>query len=155
MFMVHSTQKNLFFIHFLSVPFPASFPFSTFLWLSFLIFCHFGSMRMHFDLGICYFLLVTNDCEYYWHQKLQEIRQKLVEKVGKKVHFLACKYMLWPKTWNWYFTNLEAIFRWIRTQILYISILPLEPLPPNYKINISISGQPLPPKMLIWYLYTP
>ena len=39
-----------------------------------------------------------------------------------------------------YFTNLKSINRWIRIQIFYTSIFPLDPFPPNHIDKISISS---------------
>ena len=39
------------------------------------------------------------------------------------------------------FANSNAIFKLVRIQIFYISILPLDPPPPNHRSNMTISGQ--------------
>ena len=56
-------------------------------------------------------------------------------------------YMCCDQILEYYFTNLKALFRWIRIQIFHISILALTPLPPpNHISKISISGlTPHPP----------
>ena len=69
---------------------------------------------------------------------------------NSRMYMTYFSYMAFDQRVKWYFTDLKAIFRWIRILILYISnisILPLD-LPlllPNHISKISISFRPPPP----------
>ena len=67
----------------------------------------------------------------------------LIYQVNQGYIWLIFSYIVFGQRVKWYFTDLKAIFRWIRILILYIS-------------NINISFRPPhPPNVHIWYLHAP